>query len=86
MITRKISKLIRGNTTPMQIMLATVLGSMLGFIPGFGQGAGLIVLLVILLVILNANLFVATNRVLPVPQRIGTRQNFILSDMGENPP
>ncbi|MCH8822250.1 MAG: hypothetical protein IH984_01965 [Planctomycetes bacterium] len=60
MITRKISKLIRGNTTPMQIMLATILGSMLGFIPSFAQGAGLVVLLVILLVILNANLFVAT--------------------------
>lgn len=60
MITRKISKLIRGNTTPMQIMLATILGSMLGFVPGFAQGAGLVVLLVILLVILNANLFVAT--------------------------
>lgn len=60
MITRKISKLIRGNTTPMQIMLATILGSMLGFVPGFGQGAGLIVFLIILLVVLNANLFVAT--------------------------
>lgn len=60
MITRKLSKLIRGDTTPMQIMLATLLGSMLGFIPGFAQAAGLVILLIILLVVLNANLFVAT--------------------------
>ena len=35
MITRKIGKLLRGNVTPVQVMLAAVLGSMLGFVPSF---------------------------------------------------
>ncbi len=59
MITRKIGKLLRGNVTPVQVMLAAVLGAMLGFVPSFGTGPGLIVFLSLLLVILNANLFVA---------------------------
>lgn len=60
MLTRKIGKLLRGKATPMQLMLACVLGSLLGFMPGFVQSAGAIVLLLILLIVLNANLFLAT--------------------------
>jgi uncharacterized protein (TIGR03546 family) len=59
MITRKIGKLLRGNATPVQLMMACVLGAALGFVPGFSQGPGLTAALVLLLVILNANLFVA---------------------------
>ncbi|TVQ52929.1 MAG: hypothetical protein EA377_09135 [Phycisphaerales bacterium] len=59
MITRKIGKLLRGKATPLQLMLACIIGSMLGFIPGFAQGAGLIVVLLVLLAVLNANLFLA---------------------------
>ena len=59
MIIRKIGKLLRGKVTPVQVMLAAVVGSMLGFVPSFGTGPGLIVFLTLLLIILNANLFVA---------------------------
>ncbi len=59
MITRKVGKLLRGNATPVQLMLAAVLGSMLGFAPSFSTSAGLLVFLTLLLIILNANLFVA---------------------------
>ncbi len=59
MITRNIGKLIRGKTTPFQVLSACILGAMLGFVPGFQQGPGLIAALVFLLIILNANLFVA---------------------------
>jgi uncharacterized protein (TIGR03546 family) len=59
MITRKIGKLLRGKATPMQLMMATVLGAVLGFMPGFAQAAGMIVLLIVLLAVLNANLFLA---------------------------
>ncbi len=59
LITRKIGKLIRGKTTPFQIVLATTLGAMIGFVPGFGQAPGLLIALVLLLVVLNANLFLA---------------------------
>jgi uncharacterized protein (TIGR03546 family) len=59
MITRKIGKLIRGKTTPFQVLSAAILGAMLGFMPGWVQAPGLILFLVLLLIILNANLFVA---------------------------
>lgn len=57
--TRKIGKLIRGNTTPFQIYAATLLGAFLGFNPGFDHAPGLILFWVFLLLILNANLFLA---------------------------
>lgn len=57
--TRKIGKLIRGNTTPFQIYAATLLGAFLGFTPGFDHTPGLILFWAFLLLILNANLFLA---------------------------
>ena len=59
MIAKKIAKILRGNATPAQLMMACVLGSALGFMPGFAQSPGLIILLVLLLVVLNANLALA---------------------------
>lgn len=59
MITRKLGKVLRGNATPAQLMLACLLGSALGFVPGITQAPGLIVLLTLALVILNGNLAVA---------------------------
>lgn len=58
MITRKIGKILRGNATPAQLMLATCLGAMLGFMPGWSQAAGSIILLLMLLAVLNANLWI----------------------------
>ena len=58
-ITRKFGKLIFGNATPAQLMLACVLGAMIGFMPGLWQAAGTIALLTLLLVMLNANLVLA---------------------------
>jgi uncharacterized protein (TIGR03546 family) len=59
MIAKKIAKILRGNATPAQLMIACVLGSALGFMPGFAQAPGLIVLLTLLLIVLNGNLAVA---------------------------
>ena len=59
LITRKIGKLIRGKTTPFQVVSASILGMLIGFTPGFAQAPGLIVFWALLLVILNANLFLA---------------------------
>ena len=59
MFPRKIGKLLRGKTTPLQIYLGCCLAAMLGFMPGFAQSAGLVVALTLLLIVLNANLFVA---------------------------
>ncbi len=56
MITRTIGAVLRGRTTPAQVMVATVLGSLLGFGPGLTQGPALIVLLVALIVVLPANI------------------------------
>lgn len=58
MITRKIGKILRGNATPAQLMLATCFGCMLGFMPGWSQAGGLIILLLLGLMILNANIWI----------------------------
>ena len=59
MITRKIGKILRGQATPFQIMMACVLGSLIGFTPGFMNGPGYMISLILLLIILNANLGLA---------------------------
>lgn len=59
MFIRKIGKILRGDATPAQILLACVLGSVLGFMPGFSQAGGLIVLCVVGLLVLNANVTLA---------------------------
>lgn len=59
MITRKIGKILRGKATPLQLILAGVLGAELGFVPSFAAAPGLVLALVLLLLILNANLFIA---------------------------
>ncbi len=59
LITRKIGKLIRGKTTPFQVVSASILGMLIGFTPGFAQAPGLIVFWVLCLIILNANIFLA---------------------------
>ncbi len=56
LITRKIGKIIRGNATSSQLILASILGAILGFIPEFGKAPGLTVFTILLLLILNANL------------------------------
>jgi uncharacterized protein (TIGR03546 family) len=65
-LVRKIGSVFRGNATPLQVLLATVLGGVLGFVPGFFlpgdlgggllQAPGLILLLLSLVLVLNANL------------------------------
>lgn len=57
--TRKIGKLVRGNTTPFQVYAAALLGAFIGFTPGFDHSPGLILFWSFLLLILNANLFLA---------------------------
>ncbi|MCB1121513.1 MAG: DUF2062 domain-containing protein, partial [Verrucomicrobiae bacterium] len=57
--TRKIGKLIRGNTTPFQLYAACLLGALIGFTPGFDHAPGLLLFWSFLLLILNANLFLA---------------------------
>ncbi|MCZ6836214.1 MAG: DUF2062 domain-containing protein [Planctomycetota bacterium] len=59
MFPRQIGKILRGKATPLQIMMACILGSMIGFVPGFMNGPGLMIALVLLLVVLNANLGIA---------------------------
>lgn len=59
MITRKIGKILRGKATPMQLMLACILGSMIGFVPSFATGPGLTIALLLLLLVLNANIGLA---------------------------
>lgn len=57
MILRKIGKILRGKSTPFQILSATVLCGLLGALPGVSQGPLLLLLLLFLLIVLNANLF-----------------------------
>lgn len=59
MITRKLGKIVRGGATPLQVIMACVLGAVLGFIPGFWEAPGLLVVALLLLTVLNANLFLA---------------------------
>ena len=59
LLTRKIGKILRGNSTPFQLIMACVLGTMLGFVPGFSQAPGLLVALTFALIIINANLVLA---------------------------
>ncbi len=66
LISRRIGSMLRGNATPRQVLLATVLGGLLGFVPGFflpgdlgggfAQAPGLILSLLCLALVLNANL------------------------------
>ncbi len=56
MLSRTIGKIIRGNATPVQIVMAGALGGAIGFMPGFLNAPGLTIALLLLLVILNANL------------------------------
>src|SRR5688572_8299077 len=63
---RKIGSVLRGKATPLQVLLATILGGTLGFVPGFFlpgnlgggfmQAPGLILVLMCCVLILNANL------------------------------
>jgi uncharacterized protein (TIGR03546 family) len=65
MLTRSIGSILRGKATPLQLIMASVLGALLGFIPGYARGEvflhapGLVLSLLILLIILNANLALA---------------------------
>src|SRR5688572_6653956 len=59
MISRSIGSILRGRGTPLQFMLACILGALLGFTPGWRQAPGLVLALTLLLIILNANLFLA---------------------------
>jgi len=58
-LTRKIGKILRGNSTPFQLIMACVLGTMMGFVPGFSQAPGLLIALTFALVVINANLVLA---------------------------
>ena len=58
-LTRKIGKILRGNSTPFQLIMACVLGVMLGFVPGFSEAPGLLIALTFVLVVINANLVLA---------------------------
>jgi uncharacterized protein (TIGR03546 family) len=55
MFIRKIGALLRGKATPMQLLLACLLGALLGFVPVAGQSPGLVVVYILLLLVLNAN-------------------------------
>jgi len=59
MITRSIGGILRGTATPLQLLLACLLGGALGFMPGFAAAPGLIVFLVLCLIVLNANIGLA---------------------------
>ena len=56
---RRFFKTMLGVATPMQILLACLLGSMLGFLPVPGPGLAASIVLVFLLLVLNANIFLA---------------------------
>lgn len=56
---RNLGNLLRGKTTPFQVIAGCMLGAWLGFMPGFAHAPGLVVVLSLALVLLNANLFLA---------------------------
>ncbi len=53
---RKMGKFIRGGATPIQILLAAILGMMLGLVPGFNMTH---VLIILLLLVLNVSIGIA---------------------------
>ena len=55
-LTRHIGSILRGNSTPFQILAACILASMLAFVPGFKQAPGLLVTLIVLIIVVNGNL------------------------------
>lgn len=59
MLTRSVGKVLRGKATPVQIMLACVIGGAIGFLPEFSTAVGLTLALLLLLAVLNANLAAA---------------------------
>ncbi|MFP4223400.1 MAG: hypothetical protein ACLFVN_04925 [Phycisphaeraceae bacterium] len=56
---RKLLKLVRGQVTPLQVMVACTLGAAIGFMPGLAQAPGLLLVLTLLLVLLNTPLLLA---------------------------
>ncbi|MCL6414424.1 hypothetical protein MIB92_02060 [Aestuariirhabdus sp. Z084] len=56
MITRKLGALLRGNTTPAQLAIGSMLAVVLGFLPGFSSAPGLMLATILLLLVFNANL------------------------------
>ncbi|MEX0654149.1 MAG: hypothetical protein WD151_08505 [Phycisphaeraceae bacterium] len=56
---RKLLKLVRGQITGFQVMVACMVGAALGFMPGLAQAPGLIVVLTLLLIVLNTPLVLA---------------------------
>ena len=56
---RKFLRTLLGKATPLQIVLACVLGSLFGFLPITGGGWGTGIVLAVALLVLNANVFLA---------------------------
>src|SRR5690625_1501830 len=54
--TRKLGKIFRGKATPLQLMMASLIGTTAGFIPGPLQAPGLYLFLFTAALIINANL------------------------------
>lgn len=59
MLSRSLGKLLRGNATPLQLVLACVLGALIGFVPGAKDHPGQLAVIVLLLIVLNANIGLA---------------------------
>ncbi len=55
-LSRSIGSILRGDSTPFQLMAACILASMLAFVPSFREAPGLLLCMVFLLIIVNANL------------------------------
>ena len=56
---RKFLRTLLGTATPIQILLACVLGSLVGFLPITGGGWVAAIMLAVALLVLNANVFLA---------------------------
>ncbi len=56
---KKIAKILRGGSTPAQMMASCVVGAMLGFMPGFVQAPGLVIALALILLVINVNITLA---------------------------
>ncbi len=59
MFTRQLGSLVRGRISPVQMVLACVLGAMLGFLPGVLRAPGAVAALCLALLVLNAPLGLA---------------------------